>query len=129
MSPGSFLQLAVEGRDEPAAGGVEAGLHCRRLTEVAPQADQAHMIAVPCRPLAQAPGRAVVAAVVDADRLPAPAVRGEPLVDAGEERGDVVALAIQRDHDGQRWGLFDGRRTLHRLGGLPVCRTVAGRRS
>ena len=96
------LQITVQGCDQLAAGCVEAGLHGRGLTEVAPQPDHPNVRAVTLADLAQTLARAVAAAVVHTDQLPGASVIRKPFMDPLQHRLDVVDLLIHGDDDGER---------------------------
>ena len=95
---GVVLEVAVD-RDDDVAGRLgEAGIERRRLAEVAPQADDAHVVVGVVEPRERAEG-AVGRAVVDEDRLPgrpSAVERGGELV---VEQRDALLLVVHGDDD------------------------------
>ena len=95
---GVVLEVAVNCHDDVACGLGEAGVERRRLAEVAPQANDAHVVVRVVEPR-QGAERAVGRAVVDEDGLPGAAVaveRGGQLV---VEQRDAPLLVVHGDND------------------------------
>jgi hypothetical protein len=106
------LQVAVDGGDHPARGGVEAGVEGRRLSEVSPEEDGAEP-----GPVGREPGeqlrRPVAAPVVDDDDLERPRLGREDAVELLEQRLEVLDLVVNGDDDGERRSRRPRRRRNH----------------
>lgn len=96
-----ILQVAVHGHDHVAARRIDAGLHCRRLLEVAGQFDNAYVRAVLLGRLRGAFDRRIAAAVIDQHQFPWILVAGQGFMHALDQRCDVLFLVVERDDDGK----------------------------
>ena len=95
---GVVLAVAVERDHVVAAHGLEAVRERRRLAEVAPQLDDAHVVAGGGQPRHHGE-RAVGGAVVDEDDLERQSGGHERCVDLRDERLEAVGLVEDRDDE------------------------------
>ncbi len=92
------LTVAIHGDDVVTAGGGEPVRQRRRLAEVAPQLDDAHVVPGFGEPLHDRE-RAVRGPIVHEDDLVRAAERRKRLVDLGDERLEAVRLVVHGDHE------------------------------
>ena len=92
------LTVAVHRDDDAAARGGEPVGERRRLAEVTPQLDDAHVVASFGEP-AHDRKRPVGGAVVHEDDLERGAARSQRLVDLGNERLEAVRLVVNGDDE------------------------------
>ena len=101
MSFGVVLQIAVERRDQPALGLIDAGLHGRGLSEIALQRDDLQVEAGTAeRCLGVGDGR-IRAAVIDEHEFPAGRIIGHGSADALDEGTDAFFFVEERHDEGQ----------------------------
>ena len=101
------LQVGVHGDDDPAPGGLEAGLEGRGLAAVGGEGEVAHRIVSGGQGLDD--GKACIrAAVVDEDDLPGPAKGFHGGAYLPEQYGQVGFLVVDRDDQGELDGWRHG---------------------
>ena len=97
------LQIAVGGRDEPAARELESCRERRRLAEVPPEANHpdARVLRLEIRQQREA---LVGAAVIDQDELVRTSPRLQRVGELAIEIGEVRGFVLDRNDDGEVWG-------------------------